>query len=332
MRDRHILILRWRLLLGIASVAFTFIFRCGPSRRRAKWRWIATGGVLAVIVGVAATIAFAWYVQTFSRFNETFGTLAGIIILLLWLWLSAFSIVLGALIDAKMEAQTQRDSTVRPDRPVDQRDETKANSVDAGSTDQAQLGVSKGAGSGAVSTFPSVSMKRTQTSKAMPTRPLICPHGHKQKTKGKNTINGFSAMCLPAKVGVKNCTSITFRTKKAAMGTMDIAPSKVITRTNNGHVATSAGQIEHDKHTDDSNDDKSERRIFLRLDERTSRFNARFELGLQGLGRLIVNRVRLHPVHSRLADGKHSCTTALLSIFSQFTVETANSPSNSPKI
>lgn len=323
MRDRHIIILRWRLLLGIASVAFTFIFRCGPSRRRAKWRWIAPGGVLAVIVGVAATIAFAWYVQTFSRFNETFGTLAGIIILLLWLWLSAISILLRPLIDAELEAQTLRDSIVQPDRPMDQRGATKVDNVDAGSTDQASL---------CVSTRQSVSMKRTQTSKARPTRPLICPHDHNQKTKGKNTINRFSAMCLPTKVGVANCTSITFRTKKAAMGTMDMAPSKVITPTNNGNVATSAGQIEHDKHTDDSNDDKSERRTFLRLDERTSRFNARFELVLQGLSRLIVNRVRLHPVHSRFADGKHSCTTALRSIFSQFAVETANSPSNSPKI
>lgn len=131
------LILRWPMMLCIASLAFTVIYRFGPSRRQARWRWIAPGGILAVLIWVAATIGFAWYVQTFGTYNETFGTLAGVIVLLLWLWLTAYSILLGATLDAEMEAQTGKDSTVGEELPIGQRGAIKADSCVAGSTDPA---------------------------------------------------------------------------------------------------------------------------------------------------------------------------------------------------
>lgn len=131
------LVLRWPLLLGITSLAFTVIYRFGPSRRQAKWRWIAPGGVVAVVIWTAATFGFAWYVQAFGSYNETFGALGGVVILLLWLWLSAFSILLGATLDAEMEAQTARDSTVGEDRPLGQRGAIKADTCIAGSKEPA---------------------------------------------------------------------------------------------------------------------------------------------------------------------------------------------------
>jgi membrane protein len=129
------LVLRWPLLILIASTAFTIVYRFGPSRRHAKWRWIAPGSLMAVLLWVTATLGFAWYVQAFGAYSDTFGTLAGVIVLLMWLWLSAFSILLGATIDAEMEAQTARDSTVGEDRPMGQRGAVKADSCVAGERD-----------------------------------------------------------------------------------------------------------------------------------------------------------------------------------------------------
>lgn len=131
------LILRWPLLIAMASIAFSVVYRYGPSRRQPKWRWIAPGGVLAVLMWVSATFGFAWYVQAFGTYNETFGTLAGVIVLLMWLWLSAYSILLGATIDAELEAQTRKDSTIGAERPMGQRGAVKADSCDAGRTDPA---------------------------------------------------------------------------------------------------------------------------------------------------------------------------------------------------
>ena len=69
--------------------------------------------------------------QSFGSYNETFGALGGVIILLTWLWLSAFIVLLGALLDAELEAQTKRDSTVGDDRPIGERGAVKADTVGA---------------------------------------------------------------------------------------------------------------------------------------------------------------------------------------------------------
>lgn len=120
------LILRWPLmfLLGVGGIAF--LYRFGPSRRAAKWRWITPGAFVACALWVAGTIGFSFYVQSFGNYNETFGALAGVIILLTWMWISALIVLLGGLIDAEIEAQTARDTTVGPPRPRGERGAVKA--------------------------------------------------------------------------------------------------------------------------------------------------------------------------------------------------------------
>jgi membrane protein len=119
-------IARWPVLFLIGGLIFTTLYRFGPSRRAARWRWLAPGGLLACALWIAATAGFGWYVETLGSYAETFGALAGVIVLLLWLWLSVFAVLFGAVVDAELEHQTQIDSTIGPDRPMGHRGAVKA--------------------------------------------------------------------------------------------------------------------------------------------------------------------------------------------------------------
>ena len=122
-------VLRWPLIFLIAVTGVAALFRYGPDRREARWRWLSPGALLGCAVWVAGTFGFSYYVQTFGSYNEVFGTLAGVIVLLTWFWMSAFIVLLAALLDAEIEAQTAEDSTVGPDRPMGLRGATKADTL-----------------------------------------------------------------------------------------------------------------------------------------------------------------------------------------------------------
>jgi len=123
------LVLRWPLMFGLGVAGIAALYRYGPDRRPARWRWVTPGAVLGCALWVAGTYGFSQYVQSFADYNETFGTLAGVIVLLTWLWLSAFAVLFGAQIDAEIEAQTARDSTIGPDRPMGERGAVKADTL-----------------------------------------------------------------------------------------------------------------------------------------------------------------------------------------------------------
>lgn len=123
------LLLRWPAAFLIGVIGISLLYRYGPDRRLAKWRWITPGAALGCTLWVAGTFGFSAYVQSFGSYNETFGTLAGVIVLLTWMWLSAYVLFLGAELDAEMEAQTRRDSTVGPDRPMGRRGAQKADTL-----------------------------------------------------------------------------------------------------------------------------------------------------------------------------------------------------------
>ncbi|GIT92047.1 hypothetical protein JANAI62_25040 [Jannaschia pagri] len=125
-----ILIARWPFLVAVAVFSFGALYKFGPSRRPARWRWVTPGAALAVAVWLGATVGFSWYVSTFGTYAETFGALAGVIVLMLWLFLSSFALLLGALVDAELEAQTAADSTIGPARPIGHRGAVKADTVE----------------------------------------------------------------------------------------------------------------------------------------------------------------------------------------------------------
>lgn len=119
-------LLRWPLMFVVAVTGVAVLFRYGPDRRSARWRWLSPGAILGCALWVAGTYGFSLYLQTFGTYNEIFGTLTGVIVLLTWLWLSSFIVLMAALLDAEIEAQTARDSTVGPDRPMGERGAVKA--------------------------------------------------------------------------------------------------------------------------------------------------------------------------------------------------------------
>lgn len=94
---------RWPLLLMIGLFGIMILYRYGTAGGKGRWRWLAPGAIAATLLWVAGTAGFAVYVQMFDTYNETFGALAGVIVLLMWLWISAFVILLGAEIDAELE-------------------------------------------------------------------------------------------------------------------------------------------------------------------------------------------------------------------------------------
>jgi membrane protein len=110
-------LLRWPLLFAVALIILAIIYRYGPSRAHPRWRWVTWGAAVATVLWLIGSIAFSIYVQNFASYNETYGSIGAVIILLMWFWLSAFSVLLGAELNAEMEHQTERDSTTGEPRP-----------------------------------------------------------------------------------------------------------------------------------------------------------------------------------------------------------------------
>lgn len=118
--DDLVMFLRWPFLFLMGAFGIAVLYRLGPNRRSARWRWLTPGAFVACALWVAGSYGFSLYVQSFGSYNETFGALGGVIILLTWLWLSAFIVLLGALLDAELEASTKRDRKVGTDGPKDE--------------------------------------------------------------------------------------------------------------------------------------------------------------------------------------------------------------------
>jgi membrane protein len=120
---------RWPLLAVVLLVGLAVIFRYGPQRRRPRWRWVSPGAVLAMLVGLAASIGFSIYVSLLGNYNKTYGALGAIIIMLLWLYLMAFAVLFGAAMNAELEHQTERDTTAGDERPMGERGAHVADTV-----------------------------------------------------------------------------------------------------------------------------------------------------------------------------------------------------------
>jgi membrane protein len=112
---------RWPILFGVALIVLAIVYRYGPSRAHARWRWVSWGAAIATAVWTLGSIAFSIYVQNFGSYNETYGSLGAVVVLLMWFWLSAFIVLLGAELNSEMEHQTERDSTTGREKPLGRR-------------------------------------------------------------------------------------------------------------------------------------------------------------------------------------------------------------------
>ena len=104
------------LSLGIAA-----LHRWGPSRKKAKWRWITPGTVLSVVVIAIVSFLFSWYVSNFGSYNETYGSLGALIGFLTWIWMTVTILIVGGELNSEMEHQTAEDTTTAPERPLGSR-------------------------------------------------------------------------------------------------------------------------------------------------------------------------------------------------------------------
>lgn len=114
------------LLLGLAA-----LYRFGPSRRQAKWRWVSPGALLASVIILVVSLLFSWYAANFGNYDATYGSLGGLIALLTWVWISVTAIIIGAELNSEAEKQTLADSTAGAASPMGSRHAVAADTVGA---------------------------------------------------------------------------------------------------------------------------------------------------------------------------------------------------------
>jgi membrane protein len=122
-------LLRWLMLWAVAAAGLAVVYRYAPCRIRARWRWVTWGSAIAATLWLAGSVLFSQYVRTIGSYGKSYGTLRDVIVLLLWLYLSSFAVVLGAVINAEMERQTRRDTTEGPEKPLGRRGAHAADTV-----------------------------------------------------------------------------------------------------------------------------------------------------------------------------------------------------------
>ncbi|MFC3125277.1 YihY/virulence factor BrkB family protein [Pseudoroseomonas globiformis] len=120
---------RWPILLVIITALLAVLYRFGPSREAARWRWVSWGGVFAAILWAIISAGFSLYVSYFANFDATYGSLGAVIGFMTWIWLSAMVVLLGAEVNAEAEHQTMRDSTTGPERRLGTRGAQMADTV-----------------------------------------------------------------------------------------------------------------------------------------------------------------------------------------------------------
>jgi membrane protein len=124
-------IAKWPVILGIVVVMVAVLYYATPNVRQPKMRWISVGAAVAILGWVLASVAFGFYVSNFGSYNKTYGSLAGIIVFLLWLWITNLALLFGAEIDAELERTRQLQAGIEAERtlqlpPRDTRNSEKA--------------------------------------------------------------------------------------------------------------------------------------------------------------------------------------------------------------
>ena len=127
--ERLLSILRWPALFATACISLACIYRFGPSRRDARWRWVTWGSLLAAVLWVAASLVFSTYVATFESYNRLYGSLGAGVGFMVWLWISAVIVLVGGKMNAEMEHQTARDTTTGEPKPLGSRGAVVADHV-----------------------------------------------------------------------------------------------------------------------------------------------------------------------------------------------------------
>jgi membrane protein len=120
---------RWPILTILMMLGLAVLYRFAPSRREPKWKWVSWGAVFATAFWLFASAAFSYYVSKFGAYDAMYGSLGAVIVLLLWFWLSALIVLVGAMLNAEAEHQTLRDTTIGQPKPLGARGAHMADTV-----------------------------------------------------------------------------------------------------------------------------------------------------------------------------------------------------------
>lgn len=132
--ERLIAILRWPALLLGLLVALAVLYRYGPSRREARWKWLSVGAFVAAFAWLAGSALFSWYLAKFANYDATYGSLGTAIGLMMWMWLTFSVVLVGAELNSEIEHQTAHDTTVGLPKPLGTRGAVMADRVGAAQT------------------------------------------------------------------------------------------------------------------------------------------------------------------------------------------------------
>ncbi|HQZ32766.1 MAG TPA: YihY/virulence factor BrkB family protein [Ilumatobacteraceae bacterium] len=107
-------VVRWTGLLAALLVGVAVLYRYGPDREAPKWRWTSPGALVAAALWLVGSLLFSLYTANFAKYNETYGSLGAVVVVMLWLFLTSLSVIIGAEVNAEMERQTVKDTTTGP--------------------------------------------------------------------------------------------------------------------------------------------------------------------------------------------------------------------------
>jgi membrane protein len=143
---------KWPVLLVMVMIIVALLYYATPNVKQPKFRWISVGAGFAIVVWVLASVAFAFYVANFSSYSKTYGSLAGVIVTLLWLWITNLALLFGAEIDSELErgrelqagiaAEEELQLPARDTRNIEKADEKQAEDVRRGRELRASRGES----------------------------------------------------------------------------------------------------------------------------------------------------------------------------------------------
>jgi membrane protein len=124
------------LLVLFAALVASALYRFGPSREDAKWKWITPGSTFAAVTWLLLTIAFGFYVGHFTNYHASYGSLGAVVALLTWIYFSAYAFIVGAELNSEIEHQTAKDSTTGSPEPMGDRGAWAADNVASDDTVQ----------------------------------------------------------------------------------------------------------------------------------------------------------------------------------------------------
>jgi membrane protein len=120
---------RWLLLWVMAVFALSVLYRFAPHRSRPRWEWVNPGAIIAATLWLASSLVFAIYVRNFNSFGEAYGAIGGVVVMLMWFYVSSYVVILGGEINSELERQTLKDTTTGAEKPMGERGAFSADTV-----------------------------------------------------------------------------------------------------------------------------------------------------------------------------------------------------------